>query len=107
LLSKEDYVLAYAKKVYGAKIFYRNRAIYIKTQADVYKIDLHLANESIYRFISMTKPLVLTETCLARGFFRVCAFSTYKDAQKIPTNKDWEKFLNDAYKYIAIGGLNE
>lgn len=97
--SIEDYILAHIKRIYGAQILYRNRVIYIKTEDDIYQIDLHLAHEGIYRFISATKPLILTETCLARGFFYVAAYASYKKANIIPTQEDWKKFLNDAYKY--------
>ena len=99
--SIEDYVLAYCKHIYGAQILYRNRAVYIKTADDVYKIDFDLADRSIYRFHSMTKPFQLTETCLARGFFRLSAHATYKEANRIPTHKDWEKFINDAYAFAG------
>lgn len=98
MVDMEDYVLAYIKRVYGAQILYRNRVVYIKTEDDTYRIDLSLARRSIYRFHSTTKPFVLTDTCLARGFFRVAAHATYKAVNKIPTNDDWERFLNDAYK---------
>ena len=94
-------VLLYAHHVYGTQMLYRNRAMYVRTAEDTYYVDLHLAHEGIYRFYSTTKPLVLTETCLERGVFRVAAFSLYKRANKIPTNSDWEKFVNDAYKYMA------
>ena len=97
--SCEDYVLAHIKRTYGALIFYRNRTFYIKTTDDIYRIDFRLAEENIYRFVSMTKPMVLTETNLARGFFRVAAHSTYKETKQIPTYQDWKRFLNDAYKY--------
>ena len=94
-------VLLYAHYVYGTQILYRNRAMYVRTVEDTYYVDLRLAHEGIYRFCSITKPLVLTETYLERGVFRVAAFSSYKRANKIPTNSDWERFVNDAYKYVA------
>ena len=99
--SIEDYVLAYCKHIYGAQILYRNRAVYIKTTDDIYRIDLDLADRKIYCFHSMTKPLRLVETCLARGFFRLSAYSAYKEANRIPTNEDWEKFINDAYAFVG------
>ena len=101
-MAVEDYVLAYARKIYGAQILYRNRMVYMKTKDDVYHIDLRMADKNVYRFHSTTKPLVLTETCLARGFFRLAAHADYKKAQKIPSNADWENFLNDAYKHIIL-----
>lgn len=101
--SCEDYVLAHCQQKYGARILYRNRAIYLQTADDTYRIDLRLADKDIYRFHSMTKPLAMTETCLARGFFKLSAHSVYKEAKRIPTNEDWEAFLNDAYKY-GLGG---
>ena len=101
MFDKEDFILDYAKLIYNMHIFYKNRKMYVKTEDDTYLLDLHLANESIYRFYSITRPMVLTETCLGRGFFKVAAHASYKAAQKIPTNQDWKKFLNDAYKYAV------
>ncbi len=98
--SIEDYVLAYCRHIYGAQILYRNRAVYIKTADDIYRIDLDLADRKIYCFHSMTKPLRLVETCLARGFFRLSAHAAYKEANRIPTNEDWEKFVNNAYVFV-------
>ena len=100
--SIEDCVLAHCRRTYGARVLYHNRAVYIKTEDDTYQIDLSLADQNIYRFRSTTKPLVLTETCLARGFFRVSAHATYKKAGKIPTVKDWKQFLNDAYSIYGV-----
>lgn len=96
-----DYVVAYARYVYGTQMLYRNRAVYLKTEDDVYRIDIHLAHKSIFRFHSMTYPMVFTDTNLARGIFRMAAHKTYKEIEQIPTNKDWEKFVNDAYAFAV------
>ena len=96
-----DYVIAYARHIYGIQMLYRNRAVYLKTKDDVYRIDVHLAHENIFRFHSMTYPMVFTDTNLARGIFRMAAHKTYKEIEQIPTNKDWERFVNDAYAYVA------
>lgn len=96
-----DYVIAYARHVYGTQMLYRNRAVYLKTEDDVYRIDIHLAHESIYRFHSTTYPMVFTDTSLARGIFRMAAHKTYKEIEQIPTNEDWERFVKDAYAYVA------
>lgn len=99
-----DYVVAYARFVYRVQILYKNRIIYLKTEDDTYRIDLSLAGRSVYRFYSTTKPIVLTDTCLARGFYRAAAYSSYRKANKIPTVDDWEKFVNDAYAFcLTIG----
>ena len=94
-------ILLYARHVYGTQILYRNRAVYIKTEDDVYRIDIHLAHKSIFRFHSMTYPMVFTDTNLARGIFRMATHKTYKEIEQIPTNEDWERFINDAYAYVA------
>lgn len=94
-------ILLYARYVYGTQILYRNRAVYLKTEDDVYRIDIHLAHKSIFRFHSMTYPMVFTDTNLARGIFRMATHKTYKEIEQIPTNKDWERFVNDAYAYVA------
>ena len=96
-----DYVIAYARHVYGTQILYRNRAVYLKTEDDVYRIDIPLAHESIFRFHSTTYSTVFTDTNFARGIFRMAAHKTYKEIEQIPTDKDWEKFVNDAYAYAA------
>lgn len=99
-----DYVVAYARFVYGAQVLYKNRMMYLKTEDDTYRIDLSLAGRSVYRFCSTTKPMVITDTCLARGFYRAAAHSSYRMANKIPTVADWEKFVNDAYAFcLTIG----
>lgn len=98
MVSVEDYVLAHAKHTYGARVLYRNRALYIQTEDYTYRLDLRLAPANVYRFIAIQAPIVLIDTCLARGFFKVAAHATYKAVNKIPTNADWERFLNDAYK---------
>lgn len=97
-----DYVVIHCRNIYGMRILYRNRVLYVKTSDDTYSCDFSLAKHCIYCFHSMTKPFVLTETCLARGFFRLAAHESYKKANKIPTNSDWEKFLNDAYKHTIM-----
>ena len=94
-------VLLYARHVYGTQMLYRNRAAYLKTEDDIYRIDIHLAHKSIFRFYSMTYPMVLTDTNLARGIFRMATHKIYKEIKQIPTNKDWERFVNDAYAYVA------
>ena len=94
-------VLLYARHEYGIRLLYRNRTMYLKTENDIYRIDMHLSHERIYRFYSTTYPLVLTDINFARGIFRMAAYKTYKEIGKIPTNKDWEKFVNDAYAYVA------
>ena len=96
-----DCVVAYTRHVYGTQILYRNRAVYLKTEDDVYRVDIHLAHKSVFRFHSMTYPMVFTDTNLARGIFRMAAHKTYKEIEQIPTNKDWERFVNDAYAYVA------
>lgn len=94
-------ILLYARHVYGAQMFYRNRAMYLKTEDDVYRVDTHLAHESVFRFHSMTYPMVFTDTNFARGIFRMAAHKTYKEIKQIPSNEDWEKFINDAYVFVA------
>ena len=96
-----DYLVAYTRHVYGAQMLYRNRAVYLKTEDDVYRIDIHLAHKSVFRFHSMTYPAVFTDTNLARGIFRMAAHNTYKEIGQIPTNKDWERFVNDAYAFAV------
>ena len=96
-----DCVVAYTRYVYGTQILYRNRAVYLKTEDDIYRIDIHLAHKSIFRFHSMTYPMVFTDTNLARGIFRMATHKIYKEIEQIPTNKDWERFVNDAYAYVA------
>lgn len=97
--TNSDYIIAHCKRVYGMRIFYKNRKIYVNTSNDTYLLDMSLANYDVYRFRSTTRPFTLTETCLPRGFFRVAAYETYKEAKIIPTNKDWETFVNNAYKH--------
>lgn len=92
-------VLLYARHVYGTQMLYRNRAVYLKTEDDTYRVDIHLAHKSIFRFHSMTYPIVLTDTNFARGIFRIAALRTYKEAGMVPNQSDWERFLNDAYRY--------
>ena len=98
-------VLLYARHVYGTQMFYRNRAMYLKTEDDIYRVDIHLAHKSIFRFHSMTYPMVLTDTNFARGIFRIAALHTYKETGNIPTQSDWERFLNDAYKFGTMEEL--
>ena len=102
--SCEDYVLAHCKKIYGIKVLYRNRAIYIQTEEDTYRVDLSFAKDKIYGFCSVNNGKVLIESNLARGFFRIAAYSTYREIGLIPSFEDWEKFLADAYHYEKIYG---
>lgn len=97
-----DFVILYARHVYGARLLYRNRAIYLKTDDNIYRVDLSMAHKNIYRFHGMRLPIVLTDTCFGRGLFRAAAHGTYKEINLIPTNADWEKFVNDAYAF-AVG----
>lgn len=99
MLSLEDQVLAHCKRIYGSRILYKNRSIYIKTEEDIYKIDFSLSNKGIYRFCSTTSPYVLNESCLARGFFKVSAHGIYKEIGFAPSEDDWQSFLRDAHKY--------
>lgn len=96
-----DYVVNYIRHVYGAQLLYRNRAIYLRTDDNIYKIDLSLAHKKVYRFHSLHTPFTLTDTNFDRGMFRAAAHGTYKEIGLIPTNKDWEKFMNDAYAYVV------
>lgn len=95
----KDYVVIHCRRTYGARLLYKNRVFYFQTEDGIYRIDLSLSNKGIYRFYNIEKPLVLTESNLARGIFRLAALRTYKEAGVIPTQSDWERFLNDAYKY--------
>ena len=99
--SLTDNILLYARHVYGTQMLYRNRAVYLKTEDDIYRVDIHLAHKSIFRFHSTTYPMVFTDTNFARGIFRMAAHKTYKEIKQIPTNKDWERFINDAYAYVV------
>lgn len=94
-----DYVVNYIRHVYGAQLLYRNRAIYLKTDDNIYQVDLSLAHKEIYRFHGLRLPITLTDTNFGRGMFRAAAHGTYKEIGLIPTNKDWEKFINDAYVF--------
>lgn len=95
----KDYVVIHCRRTYGARLLYKNRVFYFQTEDGIYRIDLSLSNKGIYRFYNIEKPLVLTESNLARGIFRLAALRTYKEAGVVPTQSDWERFLNDAYKY--------
>ena len=97
--SCEDYVIAYCKRIYGMRLLGKNGKFYLETTGGTYRIDRHLSHEQIYLFHNVDCPLTLTETNLGRAFFKLAAFSTYKEIGIVPSQKDWEKFLNDAYKY--------
>lgn len=101
----KDYVVIHCRRVYGARLLYKNRIFYFQTEDGIYRIDLSLSPKGIYRFYNTEKPLVLTESCLARGFFRLAALHTYKETGTIPTQSDWERFLNDAYRYGVVEEL--
>lgn len=104
MLSCEDYVLAHCKRIYGSRILYRNRIVYIQTEEDTYKVDLSLSKENIFSFYGTTKESILVESNLARGFFRIAAYPTYKEAGIVPSLADWERFLADAYHYEKTSG---
>ena len=95
----KDYVVIHCRRTYGARLLYKNRVFYFQTEDGVYRVDLSLSRKGIYRFYNTEKPLVLTESNLARGFFRLAALCTYKETGMVPTQSDWERFLNDAYRY--------
>ena len=97
----KDYVVIHCRRTYGARLLYKNRVFYFQTEDGIYRIDLSLSNKGIYRFYNIEKPLVLTDTNLARGIFRMATHKTYKEIEQIPSNKDWERFVNDAYVYVA------
>lgn len=92
-------ILFYIRYVYNAWLFSRNRAVYFRTEDDIYHVDIHLAHKNVFRFYSTTRPLALIDSNFGRGLFRLAAHAAYKEANKIPSQKDWEKFINDAYKY--------
>lgn len=102
----KDYVVIHCRRTYGARLLYKNRKVYFQAEDGVYEIDLSLASKGIYRFYNTERPAVLTESCLERGFFRLAALCTYKEAGIVPTQRDWEIFLNDAYKYGIMEETN-
>lgn len=100
----KDYVVSYCRHIYGARVLYRNRKLCFQTEDGIYRVDLSLKHKGIYRFHNIEKPMILTESNLARGFFRLAAKSAYEKAGVIPTQYDWEVFLKDAYKFGAMEG---
>jgi hypothetical protein len=97
--SCEDYIIAHCKRIYGMQILYKNRKVYVKTSDNVYQIDFTFANNNVFRFIDDKNSLVLTETCLPRALFKLASRTVYKEIDKEPTQEDWERFVNDAYRY--------
>ena len=95
----EDYIIAHCKRVYGMQILYKNRKVYVKTSDNIYQIDFTFANNNVFRFIDDKDSLVLTETYLPRAFFKLASRIVYKEIDKEPTQEDWERFVNDAYRY--------
>lgn len=102
--SCENCVLAHCKRTYGARLFYRNHAIYFQTGEEVYRVDLSLSKDGVFCFYNTNGAIALIESNLARGFFRVAALPTYRDAGLIPSLADWERFLADAYYYEKTSG---
>jgi hypothetical protein len=92
-------ILFYIRHVYNAWLFSRNCAVYFRTEDDIYYIDTHLAYKNVFRFCSTTRPLTLVDSNFERGLFRLAAYASYKEANRIPSQEDWEKFVNDAYRY--------
>ena len=98
MLSCEDYVIAHCKRIYGMQILYKNRKVYIRTDSDIYWLDLSGADENVFRFCGEETGYELRESCLPRGFFKIAARKTYEKAGIGIINEDWEQFLNDAYR---------
>ena len=104
MLSCEDCVLVHCKRIYGSRVLYRNRAVYIQTEEDTYKIDLSLSKDGVFCFRGAINGSILVESNLARGFFRIAAYPTYKKIGLVPSLEDWERFLMDAYSYEKTCG---
>ena len=102
--SYENCVLAHCKRIYGTRLLYRNRAIYFRTEEEIYRVDLSLSKDKVFCFYNTSGAITLIESNLARGFFRVAAFPTYRDAGLVPSLRDWERFLADAYYYEKTYG---
>lgn len=102
--SCENCVLAHCKRTYGTRLFYRNRAVYFQTGEEIYRVDLSLSKDRVFYFYDTNGAIALIESNLARGFFKVAAFPTYRDAGLVPSLADWERFLADAYYYEKTSG---
>lgn len=102
--SYENCVLAHCKRIYGTKLLYRNHSIYFQTGEEIYRVDLSLSKDKVYCFYNISGTIALIESNLARGFFRIAALPTYKDAGLVPSLADWERFLADAYYYKKTSG---
>lgn len=102
--SCENCVLAHCKRTYGTRLLYRNRAIYFQTEGETYRVDLSLSKDKVFCFYNTSGAITLIESNLARGFFRIAAFPTYRDAGLVPSLADWERFLADAYHYEKTSG---
>ena len=99
------YLLRHTKEIYGIKFYCKNSITYIITSDDTYKLEYN-SKEKKYYFISTSKHYFISERWFERGLFRIACKKTYEEINLTPSEEDWRKFFNDAYKYGAmINGL--
>ena len=98
----EQYIISYLKNIYGGQLFHKNNKLILKVNNETYFIYPSKADKNYYIFELKQYPLILRDHNFLRGLFKVWSHSINVKNKIIPSEEDWKKFINDAFKYGVI-----
>ena len=108
----EIHIIRHLRATYGGVISYKDNCFYVEINGDKFRVNLTDKERfGYYTFFhrdsgsrldgKMYYHVQLKDKCLAHGLFLIWCHKFNKDIGIWPTNEDWLKFVNDAYKYAV------
>ena len=108
----ELHVIRYLRATYGGTISYKDDCFYVKINGDKFRVNLTDKERfGYYTFFHRDSGrrldgkwyyhTQLKDKCLAHGLFLIWCHKFNKDLGIWSNQDDWQKFVNDAYKYAT------
>ena len=107
----ELYIIRHLRNIYGGTISYKGNCLYVEVNGDRFYVNLTNKKQfGYYIFFLQNNDCCLNENwsciqlkdrCLAHGLFLMWCRKFNKDNNIQSTHEDWQRFMNDAYKYAV------
>lgn len=108
----ELHIIRHLRNTYGGVISLKDNCLYVEVSGDKFRVNLtDKARFGYYTFFHRDSGkrldgkyyyhTQLKDGCLAHGLFLVWCHKFNKEIGIWPTQEDWFKFINDAYKYAV------
>ena len=106
----ELHIIRHLRHTYGGTISYKGDCLYVEVNGDKFRVNLtDKTRFGYYTFFHRDSGrrldgkwyyhTQLKDKCLAHGLFLVWCHKFNKDIGIWSTNEDWQRFVNDAYRY--------